>query len=666
MASVTLPTYRMRAVHLTAVWAYAVSQPVFALLQGNPEFLVLRGFTRIEVIAFAVSLALAPPLLAVACEWLLAFVWRWGANVLHVLFLFAFLVPLALQVAKWIDPTTADVALLVVFVISTGGAAVYLVWRPARLFLSFSLVLPIFGLVSFVLGVPVATTDAEAADVHAAFRPPVVMVVLDELPVSSLMTHSGDIDAVRYPNFARLARDGTWYRNATTVHDFSSEAVPAILTGRRSEHGSLATAAEHPQNLFTLLGGSYELRVHESWTRLCPLRLCPQGFRDTLRGVDDLYEDVGVAYLHKVVPGTLSAPVPPTFAGYDNEAFGELLEEISSGGDAGVLHFAHLLLPHAPWRLLPSGRSYYFSELTEGLLYPGGMWTVNSSLVDQAYQRHLLQLGYTDTLLGRLLHELEQERLYDQALVIVVADHGASFRPGVARRSVSRETLADIGAVPLIVKYPHQRRTGPDSRPARTIDILPTIADVLGIRLPWRVEGRSLLEAPSGRDQVTVQGTFATVRGSMEWVSKNVDATTHRKAKLFGEGDDSLFRLGVHKRFLGARVGPDLPRSTTTRVRIQGGELFGDVRRGSSVVPARIAGLVVAGELPRGTELAIALNGTVVALGKSFRAAGGQLFRVLVPPTALREGHNRIDVFAIEDDGSTPRLVWLGTSAGPG
>ncbi len=50
-----LPPYRIRAVHLTAVWAYAVGQPVFSLLQANPEFLVVRGATRAEVIAFAPS-----------------------------------------------------------------------------------------------------------------------------------------------------------------------------------------------------------------------------------------------------------------------------------------------------------------------------------------------------------------------------------------------------------------------------------------------------------------------------------------------------------------------------------------------------------------------------------------------------------------------------------
>ena len=154
----------------------------------------------------------------------------------------------------------------------------------------------------------------------------------------------------------------------------------------------------------------------------------------------------------------------------------------------GTLHFAHLLLPHAPWRLLPSGHVYGFSNSSEGLEYPGGAWTGDRWLVEQAYQRHLLQVGYVDSLLGRVLRTLEREGLYDQALVIVVADHGASFRPGAPRRSVTRENLADIAGVPLIVKYPRQRHRGADlGVTARTIDVLPTIADVLGVPLPWQV-----------------------------------------------------------------------------------------------------------------------------------------------------------------------------------
>ena len=53
-----LPSYPWRLAHLTALWAYAVGQPVFSMLKGNPEFLVVRGSTRTDVIVFALLVAL--------------------------------------------------------------------------------------------------------------------------------------------------------------------------------------------------------------------------------------------------------------------------------------------------------------------------------------------------------------------------------------------------------------------------------------------------------------------------------------------------------------------------------------------------------------------------------------------------------------------------------
>ncbi len=60
---------------------------------------------------------------------------------------------------------------------------------------------------------------------------PVVMIVFDEFPVASLLDGEGNIQAEHFPNFARLAADGTWFRNAVGVHQQTEKAIPTILTG---------------------------------------------------------------------------------------------------------------------------------------------------------------------------------------------------------------------------------------------------------------------------------------------------------------------------------------------------------------------------------------------------------------------------------------------------
>ena len=121
-----------------------------------------------------------------------------------------------------------------------------------------------------VATVPLATGDAAAANVTVARSTPVVLMVMDELPVSALLRPDGTIDAKRYPNFARLAKTASWYPRATSVHEFTTQAVPAVLTGRLPHTGELPTLDDHPENLFTLLGERFAVRASEQVTRLCP------------------------------------------------------------------------------------------------------------------------------------------------------------------------------------------------------------------------------------------------------------------------------------------------------------------------------------------------------------------------------------------------------------
>ena len=102
---------------------------------------------------------------------------------------------------------------------------------------------------------------------------PVVMVVFDELPLTSLLDESAHIDSIRYPNFASLETDGHWFRNAHTVSSLTTVAVPAILSGVKKTN-ALPIVADHPQNLFTLLGQTHEMNVTEIVTSLCPDSAC--------------------------------------------------------------------------------------------------------------------------------------------------------------------------------------------------------------------------------------------------------------------------------------------------------------------------------------------------------------------------------------------------------
>ena len=520
-----------RALELAVLCAFAFAQPLFDLLGRNPEFFAVRGSPSGDIVLFAVGLVLLPPLVLTGVEALAGLARPRARDAVHAVLVALLGALIAVQVVKRFGALTAGLDLA--FALAVGLA---LAWglalrrgRVARTVVTVLSPAPLLFLALFLLGSRatqlVLAEHAEVATASARPGAPVVMVVFDEFPVTSLLNRDGRIDRVRYPSFATLAARSTWYSRATTVADYTTHAVPAILDGRRPRKGSLPTLAQHPRNLFTLLGRSYRLNVSEEATQLCPRSLCPNAVQPSLgRRLRSLAFDSGVVYAHLVVPAALEDSLPSISQGWSDFHGGDagaaaLVELLGGGGRAArfeawvrsirpsssppALNFKHVLLPHVPWQYLPDGHGY-----GRGGGRPPGLTGPQAAndpfLTRQRYQRHLLQAGFTDRLLGRLIARLRETGLWDRALVVVTADHGVSFRVGQAdQRSATPENVEDIAPVPLFVKAPGQRTGRVSTRALQTIDILPTIADELGVHMPWRVDGRSAEEpAPAGRPAV--------------------------------------------------------------------------------------------------------------------------------------------------------------------
>ena len=313
------------------------------------------------------------------------------------------------------------------------------------------------------------------------------------------------------------------------------------------------------------------MHAFESETHLCPENLCPKLHTSVLQRNYGLFVSGLRVLLTRTLPRSLSTEVVRTNGDIALEEnadaslarYGEFLHDIGAPGAHDGLYLDHLLLPHAPWRFLPSGAKYDFRGI-DGW-YPTEHWGTDAWPVLQGYQRHLLQVAYTDRVLGRLLRRLDKSGLYDRALVIVTPDHGVSFRAGQGRRPLTGDNLADITNIPLFVKYPGQRHGHVDRRPARSIDVLPTIADVLGIRLPWTVDGTSLRgPIPAERDVTVALRGSKVLHAPLERMIRDRALTLARKYAAFGQGHDSLYRIGENRWFLDA-----MPRS------------FGRLRRAS-------------------------------------------------------------------------------------
>jgi hypothetical protein len=482
-------------------------------------------------------------------------------------------------------------------------------------------------------------SEGPRASAQEPTRPNVVLIVFDEFGGDILLGPNGKIDAGRYPNFAALARDGTWFRNAQASYDSTTKAVPLVLDGMAPRPGTAPTARDHPHSIYTALGRrGYRVVSSEEATAMCPQRYCP-------------------------AEGARRPAIIPNLKGGRAERFERFVRSIKARRRP-TLWVKHALLPHGPWVYLPSGRLMrpLGPELLPGMQTVPGFY--DTYLRHHNEQRQLLQLGFADRMLGRVMARLKSEGIYDDTLVVVTADHGFAWKVGVeTRRSVSLSNVDELGSVPLIVKRPGRHSGNVSPALARTVDVTPTIADALNVPLGYRADGRSAFSRPvrARRTVRIVKRDFSSVvrLPARQWRARRA-AVVRRRLRELGHGNwASLFdSYGPHRRLIGRTV-DDVRVAARARATLSMSRSFGNVSRAAGLVPCQVAGRIRGSGPNTKRDIAVAVNGRIEAVGRSFHLRGERVesYSVMVPEESLREGRNRVEVLEVSDDGQMALLA---------
>ena len=124
---------------------------------------------------------------------------------------------------------------------------------------------------------------------------------------------------------------------------------------------------------------------------------------------------------------------------------------------------------------------------------------------NQTFAHNLYQgeIAYADQSLGTMLRVLEEAGELERTLVVVTADHGEGFGEH------NEETHAFLAYnstlhVPLIIHVPGQAGGRRISQQVGTVDIVPTVLDLLGFSPPEAVQGRSLVPLMFGEQADTI------------------------------------------------------------------------------------------------------------------------------------------------------------------
>ncbi len=109
------------------------------------------------------------------------------------------------------------------------------------------------------------------------------------------------------------------------------------------------------------------------------------------------------------------------------------------------------------------------------------------------------EIAFADQELGRLFSALRQNGVMDNTIVVITADHGESL--GEHDEKTHAIFIYDATVhVPLIIRFPRLLPTGSVYRgPVRSIDIVPTLLSILGVKGAEETQGVNLVPATLGK-----------------------------------------------------------------------------------------------------------------------------------------------------------------------
>ena len=478
---------------------------------------------------------------------------------------------------------------------------------------------------------------------RASGASPIIVVVLDELSAPYLESSDGQIDEKLYPNFARLADESTWYRNAFSAADATVRALPTIMTGSVPQDSSEPpppSSKEYPDNLCGVLkSGGYSINSSAQITNFC---------EPTSVSVAATVQLMGLGATNVLpLPESLRSRIRNhLYSDYSRDGFPRLTKFINRlEPPPRSFNFVHVTVPHQPWVFLPSGQEYQ-APSKDGF-DSDNTWSDHPEEVDSALQRYALQTGLVDRELGRMMAKLKNEDRWEDSMVVVTADHGIYFGAGGPRRDQTDETAGQALAIPLFIKYPEQDSPRVVSDPVFNTGIAPTVLQVAGVNRNADADGKSLLGLGGDKRQQFKRGLAPS--GYLDLVyaelEEQVAVARRLNSKLFGSG--SFYAIGGHAGLIGqrSRGKSDIEKLDLA---LDDSDTFSDFDPEAEFVPVLLEAEV------RGTlgssknRVAIAVNGRIRATTRAWKDDSDRWkIIVVLPPTAFRDGSNQVEAFAI-------------------
>ncbi len=315
---------------------------------------------------------------------------------------------------------------------------------------------------------------AHPAEPPTALRPlNLVLVTVDTLRFDHLGCYGNS--GIATSTLDSIAQRGVLFENAVTHTPLTAPSHASIFTGlypmghKVRDTGGFVLDATHPTLATILRQQGWDTAAFVGASVLKRHFGFDQGFA--------VYDDE----MPKAGSGKLAGEYAERRAGRVVDRAIRWLDTRASGKPFFL--WVHVFDPHSPYDP-PSP----FREKYRGRLYDG-------------------EIAYTDQQLGRLFAAVAKGSAPEQTLIAVLSDHGESLAEhGEYNHGVflydSTLRIAFLLAGPGVPAGPRVKQQ------ARTVDLLPTVLELMGIKAPDGLPGTSLTPAFSGKD-VPTQYSYA-------------------------------------------------------------------------------------------------------------------------------------------------------------
>jgi arylsulfatase A-like enzyme len=356
-------------------------------------------------------------------------------------------------------------------------------------------------------------------------RPNVLIYTIDTLRAdhSSLYGYVRDTT----PFLKKLGASGVVFEDCQAQATWTKSSIASLMTSLYSfTHGIISDADTIPSGASTL---AEQLRAAGYVT--ASIVSTPFVGRATglERGFDYLLE----------YPVVLRQVNPQTDRGTDSAALNKVVFPwLDRHHDEPFFLYAHATDPHAPYEPPPPFEAMFanpadtpafsreYSSFRTNHEYGGGA-VISPAIcrkagigpdgfIRQAVDRYDGEISHNDHSLELLVGKLKQLGVLENTVIIVVSDHGEEFWDHgwtAHGHTVYQELTHTLLMMWNPALFSASRRV---SEPVQLIDVMPTVLDLLGLKIPPVVEGQSLAPLTRGqafkRRGLVMASRFAAVR----------------------------------------------------------------------------------------------------------------------------------------------------------